>query len=183
MRRSGKRCGPSRCSAASRRRVCACSSRPSRMSIGVGPISRRCPGVDYPIEHILPQKWADNWPVRGAEAEEFRAEHVHRLGNLTLLTKSLNSKVSNGPWASKREALRAHDTLLLNSRLLSTRRRHLGRGRHRRANRRHDRRAARDMAGPGRTRGHRRRSRRRSPRGGSRSSTSLMRGFWPRERR
>ena len=35
------------------------------------------------------------------------------------MTKSLNSKVSNGPWASKREALQAHDTLLLNSRLLS----------------------------------------------------------------
>ena len=54
------------------------------------------------------------------EAEEVRAEHVHRLGNLTLLTSSLNSKVSNGPWASKRKALQAHDTLLLNSRLLST---------------------------------------------------------------
>lgn len=45
---------------------------------------------------------------------------MHRLGNLTLLTTSLNSKVSNGPWESKREALQAHDTLLLNSRLLST---------------------------------------------------------------
>jgi alkylated DNA nucleotide flippase Atl1 len=78
------------------------------------------PRRNYPIEHILPQKWARNWPVRGAEAEEVRAEHVHRLGNLTLLTTSLNSKVSNGPWTSKRKALREHDTLLLNSRLLST---------------------------------------------------------------
>ena len=78
------------------------------------------PRRGYPIEHILPQKWANNWPVHDAEAEEVRAEHVHRLGNLTLLTRSLNSKVSNGPWASKRDALRAHDTLLLNSRLLST---------------------------------------------------------------
>ena len=58
--------------------------------------------------------------MHGEDAEEVRAEHVHRLGNLTLLTSSLNSKVSNGPWASKREALQAHDTLLLNSRLLST---------------------------------------------------------------
>jgi Protein of unknown function (DUF1524)/Protein of unknown function DUF262 len=78
------------------------------------------PRRGYPIEHILPQKWANNWPVHDAEAEEVRAEHVHRLGNLTLLTRSLNSKVSNGPWTSKRNALRAHDTLLLNSRLLST---------------------------------------------------------------
>lgn len=80
----------------------------------------RVPRRGYPIEHILPQKWADRWPVHDAEAEEIRAEHVHRLGNLTLLTTSLNSKVSNGPWASKRVALQAHDTLLLNSRLLST---------------------------------------------------------------
>ena len=78
------------------------------------------PRRGYPIEHILPQKWPDHWPVDGAEAEEIRAEHVHRLGNLTLLTTSLNSKVSNGPWASKRVALQDHDTLLLNSRLLST---------------------------------------------------------------
>jgi alkylated DNA nucleotide flippase Atl1 len=78
------------------------------------------PRRGYPIEHILPQKWAEHWPVHDTEADEFRAEHVHRLGNLTLLTKSLNSKVSNGPWATKRSALQAHDTLLLNSRLLST---------------------------------------------------------------
>ena len=77
------------------------------------------PRRGYPIEHILPQTWAETWPVHGTEAEELRAEHVHRLGNLTLLTRSLNSKVSNGPWTSKRKALQAHDTLLLNSRLLS----------------------------------------------------------------
>lgn len=73
----------------------------------------------HPIEHILPQKWGEHWPVHDTEAEEVRAKHVHRLGNLTLLTKSLNSKVSNGSWATKREALQMHNTLLLNSRLLS----------------------------------------------------------------
>jgi alkylated DNA nucleotide flippase Atl1 len=77
------------------------------------------PRRGYPIEHILPQSWQNHWPVTGEEAETDRAEHVHRLGNLTLLTTSLNSKVSNGPWQSKRTALQAHDTLLLNSRLLS----------------------------------------------------------------
>jgi hypothetical protein len=78
------------------------------------------PRRGYPIEHLLPQKWSDHWPVESQGAEEARAEHIHRLGNLTLLTTSLNSKLSNGPWASKRKALQAHDTLLLNSRLLST---------------------------------------------------------------
>ncbi len=78
------------------------------------------PRRGYPIEHILPQTWPNHWPVDSVEAEEIRAEHVHRLGNLTLLTRSLNSKVSNGPWSAKRAALQDHDTLLLNSRLLST---------------------------------------------------------------
>lgn len=76
------------------------------------------PRRNYPIEHVLPQKWETSWPVEGLEAEQDRAAHVHRLGNLTLLTKSLNSKVSNGPWETKRDALNSHDTLLLNSRLL-----------------------------------------------------------------
>ena len=78
------------------------------------------PRRGYPIEHIMPQKWPNHWPIEGEEAEKVRAEHIHRLGNLTLLTTALNSKLSNGPWASKRQALQAHDTLLLNSRLLST---------------------------------------------------------------
>ncbi|TNU77057.1 DUF4357 domain-containing protein [Miniimonas arenae] len=78
-------------------------------------VSRR----GYPIEHVLPQSWQENWPVNGLDAELDRAAHVHRLGNLTLLTTSLNSKVSNSAWSHKREALRDHDTLLLNSRLLS----------------------------------------------------------------
>jgi alkylated DNA nucleotide flippase Atl1 len=80
----------------------------------------RVPRRSYPIEHVLPQSWPKHWPVSGEDAQAARAEHVHRLGNLTLLTTSLNSKVSNGPWESKRTALQAHDTLLLNSRLLST---------------------------------------------------------------
>lgn len=42
---------------------------------------------------------------------------VDTLGNLTLLTQRLNSKVSNGPWSGekgKRAALTAHDVLFLN---------------------------------------------------------------------
>lgn len=76
------------------------------------------PRSGYPIEHVLPQSWQETWPVNGERAESDRAAHVHRLGNLTLLTRSLNSKVSNGPWSAKRDGLANHDTLLLNSRLL-----------------------------------------------------------------
>lgn len=78
------------------------------------------PRSGYPIEHVLPQSWQDNWPVEDEHAELDRAAHVHRLGNLTLLTKSLNSKLSNGPWVKKQDQLALNDTLLVNSRLLKS---------------------------------------------------------------
>lgn len=68
------------------------------------------------IEHLLPQRWKANWPVRDLAHEVDRDAHVHRLGNLTLLTGSLNSSVSNGPWLGekgKRSALSSSDTLLM----------------------------------------------------------------------
>jgi hypothetical protein len=56
------------------------------------------------------------------ESEEGRNRTVQTLGNLTLLTKKLNSKVSNGPWTGedgKRVALQGHSSLLLNARIES----------------------------------------------------------------
>lgn len=84
-----------------------------RSTHDVGCVPRR----GYPLEHLLPQSWKSHWPVDGLAAEIERNEHVHRLGNLTLLTASLNSAVSNGPWlgsAGKREKLATYDVLLLN---------------------------------------------------------------------
>lgn len=80
----------------------------------------RIPRVGYPIEHVMPQKWEDHWPVSDLAAEIDRRDHIHRLGNLTLLTTSLNSSVSNGPWLGdrgKRVKLREHDVFLLNRRI------------------------------------------------------------------
>lgn len=72
----------------------------------------------YPIEHLLPRSWKETWPVESAEKAEVRQAHVHRLGNLTLLTTSLNSKVSNGPWYTKRSALQDHNTITLTGRVI-----------------------------------------------------------------
>lgn len=76
----------------------------------------------YAIEHVMPRKWAMHWPLpEGSQGESDRDHLIHTIGNLTLLTGSLNTKVSNGAWlgvSGKKHGLEAHDVLLLNRELL-----------------------------------------------------------------
>lgn len=77
--------------------------------------------ASYAIEHVMPQAWVKNWPLPMGGSEADRDAHIHRLGNLTLLTKKLNSAVSNGPWlgeTGKAAHLQEKDVVLLNSKLL-----------------------------------------------------------------
>ena len=77
----------------------------------------------YAIEHVMPQAWAKHWPMSPGGSEIERDGRIHRFGNLTLLTKKLNSTVSNGPWlgeTGKAAHLQEKDVVLLNSKLLKT---------------------------------------------------------------
>jgi hypothetical protein len=66
------------------------------------------------IEHIMPQEWRANWPGEEIDARGNRRDDiVQTLGNLTLVTQALNSKVSNGPWPSKRDSFGNHTSILL----------------------------------------------------------------------
>ena len=72
------------------------------------------------IEHVVPQDWQRHWAddlsFDGSEDARHRLDQiVHRIGNLTLV--AYNSKLSNRPWAEKRELL-AEDRLEMNKRLL-----------------------------------------------------------------
>lgn len=88
------------------------------------------------IEHVMPQSWVANWPLRdgamglaGADyhsapiddprrvATDKRNAAVHRIGNLTLLSDRLNPAVSNGPWAIKRAKMREISKLAMNQAL------------------------------------------------------------------
>lgn len=74
----------------------------------------------YHIEHVMPRKWAAHWPIDGGSESE-REHLIDTIGNLTLLTAKLNSKVSNGPWLGERgklSGLQQHDVLLLNRELV-----------------------------------------------------------------
>ena len=73
---------------------------------------------DLPTEHLMPQtRNKENWPLPSDVDEGFeqqRDHSIHRLGNLTLVTHGLNSKLSNRSWAEKRQILHDEDNLYLN---------------------------------------------------------------------
>jgi hypothetical protein len=80
-------------------------------------------GKKLTIEHLMPQKWQDHYPMPTdkdpVEARLERENLIHTFGNLTLLTEALNPSVSNGAWhadgqAGKREQIVKHSVLALN---------------------------------------------------------------------
>ena len=78
------------------------------------------------IEHVMPQAWRDKWddPIATGDDKEDpalrRDRLVHTMGNLTLVTKRLNSSMTNAGLDDKREALTTHSTLFLNKDLLES---------------------------------------------------------------
>lgn len=62
----------------------------------------------YSVEHIMPQKWETNWSDEQMDdaGEIHRNKKIKTLGNLTLVTKSLNSSMKNAAWSVKKEALK-----------------------------------------------------------------------------
>lgn len=74
-------------------------------------------------EHILPQQWTDEWPFNEEEHEgsededqlyEDREIILHSLGNLTLVTDSLNISMGNKSFSTKKKELEKHSSLFLN---------------------------------------------------------------------
>lgn len=73
------------------------------------------------IEHLLPREWEQHWPLPKTDSSgdagkdgQARNAMLHRVGNLSLLTKKLNPSVSNGPWERKRREILRHSALNLN---------------------------------------------------------------------
>ena len=57
---------------------------------------------DFNVEHILPKKWYSTYSNKGYTKEKFE-EFVEQIGNLTLLEKKLNQKLSNSSFERKKE--------------------------------------------------------------------------------
>jgi hypothetical protein len=70
------------------------------------------------IEHLLPQSWKQHWPLPGIgdpeEEASARDQLLHSIGNLTLVTKSLNPALSNASWTKKIKEIRKYGALSLN---------------------------------------------------------------------
>ncbi len=104
------------------------TSRNENVSIATGGLS---------IEHIMPQKWAENWTLEGGievTREEWwdaydensnldnairplmdkRQRVIHTIGNLTLVTSNFNSALSNRAWDIKRGMIEEESLLKLN---------------------------------------------------------------------
>lgn len=93
-------------------------------------------GGPLSVEHLMPQQWEAHWPLpdgsKGLTRREIRKlpnddprvfatdardAAVQTYGSLTILTQSLNSSISHGPWDKKRLAILDASILPLNQRL------------------------------------------------------------------
>lgn len=69
--------------------------------------------ASYSVEHMMPQKWETNWRDKTMDdaAKRLRDRKLKTLGNLTLVTKSLNSSMKNAAWNEKKKALKQYSLL------------------------------------------------------------------------
>lgn len=66
---------------------------------------------EFDLEHIMPKKWLDHWnynlPKNNGKTEEEnkqeRNSSIYKLGNLTILTDSLNREIKHADWKTKRD--------------------------------------------------------------------------------
>ncbi len=67
------------------------------------------------VEHIMPQVPGKRWQAElGRDWQDVHREYLNVIGNLTIVTQTWNSKLSNAPFAEKSEQLR-QNALRLNS--------------------------------------------------------------------
>lgn len=74
------------------------------------------------VEHMMPQEWQTHWALSPStdtsnsseNQSEERDNIIQTFGNLTLLDQKLNSSISNGPFANKKQKIIDNSVLLIN---------------------------------------------------------------------
>ena len=74
----------------------------------------------FSVEHMMPKKWEENWSdVNLDELSKFkRKQKILTIGNLTLITKNLNSKLRNQSWVNKKQTLKEYSSLKMTTSFL-----------------------------------------------------------------
>ena len=74
----------------------------------------------YSVEHMMPKKWEENWmPIEITdEQKSIRNRKLKTLGNLTLVTQQLNSKMRNASWDKKKGLLKQYGMLSITTNYL-----------------------------------------------------------------
>ncbi len=58
----------------------------------------------YSLEHLMPKKWRNNWlPCATDELAKERDSKILTLGNLAIITQSLNASIRDADWDSKKQ--------------------------------------------------------------------------------
>lgn len=82
--------------------------------------SKTLSSKSFSVEHMMPKKWEENWaePDFDELAKYKRKQKLLTLGNLTLITKNLNSKLRNQAWDDKKNTLKEYSSLKMTTAFL-----------------------------------------------------------------
>lgn len=82
--------------------------------------SKTLSSKSFSVEHMMPKKWEENWgePEFDELAKYKRNQKLLTLGNLTLITKNLNSKLRNQAWVDKKKTLKEYSSLKMTTAFL-----------------------------------------------------------------
>lgn len=67
----------------------------------------------YSLEHMMPKKWRNNWGTLDAEKASVRDKALLTLGNLAIITHSLNASIRDASWNVKKSGKNGKDGLAL----------------------------------------------------------------------
>lgn len=56
----------------------------------------------YSLEHMMPKKWQNSWQLSKDCTVETRDRKLLTLGNLTIITQSLNASIRDADWQTKK---------------------------------------------------------------------------------
>lgn len=67
----------------------------------------------YSLEHLMPKKWENHWGrVSNKDERDYRNQILYTLGNLAIITQSLNASIRDANWKTKKKGKSNKDGLI-----------------------------------------------------------------------